>query len=253
MTTIQQPKNKELTAKQYEFYKRKGMTDDKVMKLHGFNNASFYAWKEANNLKGVKFEKDVKTVKSNDMGDVSSVESKGNVVTYENQSVKARLSDFKPDVEPDTEKDAKQPETSERYEIFNAAELETLGGLSVGEPSPIPLNNETNLLQLRIDELEKEKVWLEERHVREGANADELRTELAKAKERGNDFCDRMLAAERMYREESTKVINLTAQIKRQDELLIAADRDRRLLFMTMEKAVEQNKQIQASVESGEF
>lgn len=58
--TMIQPKNKELTVKQYEFYKRKGLSDEKVMKLHGYHTASLNAWKKENNLIGVKFEPEVK-------------------------------------------------------------------------------------------------------------------------------------------------------------------------------------------------
>lgn len=57
MTTVQE--KKPLTKTQYEFYKRKGMTDETVMKLHGLNTASLNAWKKENDLVGVKFEKDL--------------------------------------------------------------------------------------------------------------------------------------------------------------------------------------------------
>lgn len=57
MTTQAKEIKKPLTVTQYEFYKTKDnpMTDAQVMKIHGFNNASFNAWKKENNLVGKNY------------------------------------------------------------------------------------------------------------------------------------------------------------------------------------------------------
>ena len=260
MSAMTRAANKELTVKQYEFYKRKGMTDEKVMALHGYNTASLNAWKKQNDLVGVKFEKDVK-VSQGAVATSSSVDNKPEVfMEMAVEQFESKLDSDKNDTQParpilspsdiqTLAQSIKRPEAAlnEEYE----------GALSVGSPQmgKVPLNpiNNIDLTKMENDEMQQQIIWLEERHVKDGAELDEMRAKYQAEKARGNKFCDDMIRARRQYTESEAKVTNLLEQIKRQDELLIAADRDSKLLFMTMEKAVELDKRMQVAVEGGEY
>ena len=88
---------KPLTVKQYTFYKERGMTDSTVMKQHGLNNASFYAWKKENNLNGVKFNKNVEVTKGSEVkplkeNDIAKERLTQTISEYEaNKKVKERI------------------------------------------------------------------------------------------------------------------------------------------------------------------
>lgn len=260
MSTLTRATNKELTVPQYTFYKRKGMTDEKVMALHGYNTASLNAWKKQNDLVGVKFEKDVK-VSQGAVSTSSSVDSKPEIFTalaveqYENKldSAESDLQPTRPILSPSDIQTLAQ--SVKRSETPLNDEYE--GALSVGNPqtSQVPLNpiNYIDLTAVENGELKAELAALEERHVKDGAELDAMRGKYHAEKTHNARHCDELVAERRKNKELDAQNRNLLAQLKRQDELLVAADRDRKLLFALMEKAVEQNKQIQVAVEGGEY
>lgn len=123
------------------------------------------------------------------------------------------------------------------------------GSLSVGIPqlhSLIPVNTAptVNMHAINNAELKTQIKWLEERHVKDTAEMDEVNKEIAYQKKRGNQRCDELMIERRKNQSLYAENQNLLAQVKRQDELLVAADRDHKLLFAVMDKAVEQNKKI---------
>lgn len=80
----------------------------------------------------------------------------------------------------------------------------------------------------------------------------DVQEKLAKERERGNNFCDQLVATRRKMHEALADLENARAEIKRQNELLAAAYHDDRLLFAVMEKAVAMNKKLQRLTETEE-
>lgn len=215
MTTIRQAAP--LTVELYETYKLNGFAAETIMEAHGMDTDHFSEWLEANKLKGKRFIASSSSVDSNTLV---------NILKNESEDV---------------------------YDAFRPPYKQILTNLVAHPTDALNGENRLSLIEAERDESIFNAAWLEERHVQDTDVIDNLRAELEKEKARGDRFCDEIVETRRKLVEENAKVINLTAQIKRQDELLIAADRDRKLLFSVMEKAVEQNKRIQASVEGGEF
>lgn len=159
MTTI---KEKVLTPKQYEFYKRKGMTDAKVMELHGYNTVTLNVWKKENNLIGVKFEKDVQ-VESVTTIQAAKV-SEETKPLREKEVVKASLAQTIEEYEANKK-------IQEKLKEKNAPVKENpaIGSLSVGEPSAMPVVKTTaehtgNVQAIEMEKLKKMLASLEERH-----------------------------------------------------------------------------------------
>lgn len=117
------------------------------------------------------------------------------------------------------------------------------GSLSVGNPQT-NMAASVNMHAIENAELQTQIKWLEERHVKDTADMDKVNEEIAYQKKRGNQRCDELMIERRKNQKLYAENQNLLDQVKRQDELLIAADRDSKLLFAVMEKAVEQNKKI---------
>ncbi len=117
------------------------------------------------------------------------------------------------------------------------------GSLSVGNPQT-NMAASVNMHAIENAELRTQIKWLEERHVKDTAEMDKVNEEIAYQKKRGNQRCDELMIERRKNQKLYAENQNLLAEVKRQDELLIAADRDSKLLFAIMEKAVEQNKNI---------
>lgn len=215
MTTIRQAAP--LTVEAYETYKKNNFSAETIMEAHGMDTDHFSEWLEANKLKGKRFIASSSSVDSNTLINILKNDSEG------------------------------------VYDAFRPPYKQILTNLVERPSVALDADNRISLIEVERNESIFNTAWLEERHVQDTDIINNLRAELEKEKARGDRFCDEIVETRRKLVEENAKVINLTAQIKRQDELLIAADRDRKLLFMTMEKATELNKQIQASVEGGEF
>lgn len=215
MTTIQQPK--QLTVKQYEFYKRKGMTDDKVMKQHGMHSAGLNAWKKANNLIGVKFEADVKVTKSNEMGNVQSVDSKPANPT-------AEQSESAPPIDKSDSQSVRP--TLEPADLQILAE-QVKSGTEDSTHDSEGADNSINLKDAEIEELKNQLIALEERHVLDGEWIHNLKAEVERWKaERQKEWdCsemwrNRFLAAEKEIEAKNIDIANLKYERQKQDEAL---------------------------------
>lgn len=94
-----------------------------------------------------------------------------------------------------------------------------------------------------VDDSEHTSIdYLNERHCQDTETIHQLQLQLKQEKERGNNFCDRMITAERLYREENAKVINLQSEVKKQDEALIRYAKLEDYLFQTMQVAQDQRE-----------
>lgn len=282
MTTQAKEIKKPLTVTQYEFYKTKDnpMTDAQVMKIHGFNNASFNAWKKENNLVGKNYglqgKAPVKVVKIQEepVAEVLREKRVDPARLFGNKQAKERLSGFKVESEPTPEVEEKQPDTHERYEQFSVEEIETIGALSVGEPSIVNINSnkpagmerveipESLLLKQENEKLKAHIASLEDRHVKESQLIDELRRDVKDANkeryveiERGDEWRTKARNFEReldkVKQEHSIKVSNLENEVKRLDQALQLHAEDETLLFLTMQKAVQMRSRVTESVEEG--
>lgn len=183
---------KELTVSQYEFYKSGGMTDAKVMEIHGLDHNQLYKWKKVNDLVGkdyglrggpsVKVYKaeEVQPLKENDI-------PKGRLTgTYSpNKQIQEKLAEKKPEktgwekVKELTDQMSQEMKT----EVLAAAEE------SVKAPSIEETQTDIGLsLMEQLDNLRKEKALLEEQHVKNNAEKDSLREELESMKRRAKYF-----------------------------------------------------------------
>ncbi|MBZ5203216.1 hypothetical protein HU147_18595 [Planomicrobium chinense] len=180
---------------------------------------------------------------------------------YENTDAKERLKGYK----VQTDQEEKQPDTTERYQIFNAAELVTIGDLSVGE-IPHQMERveipESLLLKQGNEKLKAHIASLEERHVKESQLIDELRRDVKDANkeryaeiERGDEWRTKYRNIERELNKvkeaHSIKVSNLENEVKRLDQALHLHAEDETLLFLTMQKAVQMRSRVTESVEEG--
>ncbi len=240
-----------LTINQYKIHKRYGITDERIMSLHGYNSVSLREWKEMN-LRKLLNEKTQHTLSV----DSETLEHIAKTVTSA-PSVSGTQPDKQTPSEPvetlKTPSEASQPSLAQLDQERLAAELAKRteqedaeyisGSLSVGNPQTNMAAN-VNMHAIENAELQTQIKWLEERHVKDTADMDKVNEEIAYQKKRGNQRCDELMIERRKNQKLYAENQNLLAQVKRQDELLIAADRDSKLLFAVMAKAVEQNKKI---------
>lgn len=81
--------------------------------------------------------------------------------------------------------------------------------------------------------------WYQARYEEDTKTIHELKTELTTQKERGNKLADELVKERREHRETHCQVLNLKNEIRIQDEQLVKGEKDERLLFMVMDKAIE--------------
>lgn len=223
MTTAKEIPFKELTVKQYEFYKRKGMTDERVMKIHGYNVVTLNAWKKKHDLIGVKFEKDVtvtegkllreKEIAPERLTSTSSVDSKPTEVI---EKTVLKLADDAIEV---TDKQVQRKEVEALKKAHNE---------DFEHPST---------------------EWLEERHCKDTQTIDCLRYELKESERKRKleaESSDTWRTKYRAADEELSKakvkhdaeVRNLQYEITLLNKALEAHAGDEQLLLLTMKKAV---------------
>lgn len=226
MTTAKE--KKELTVKQYEFYKKQinPMTDKKIMQIHGLDNNQFYAWKKKHNLIGAKFEPAVK------VSDVkTTVPAKSEEALEE--SITETLKLLKENDIPAERLEKVSEPVKETAELTVSDDSIQKDDLTPSEPAP-------TLKQAFMGEIEPLSIeWYQARYDEDTKTIHELKTELAYQKERGNKLADELVKERREHRETHAEVLNLKNEIRIQDEQLVKGEKDERLLFMVMDKAIE--------------
>lgn len=111
----------------------------------------------------------------------------------------------------------------------------------------IPSKLATTLKQAFMGESESLPIeWYKEKHMEDVKKRYEVETELSnlkleliRQKERGNKLADELVKERREHRETHAEVLNLKNEIRIQDEQLVKGEKDERLLFMVMDKAIE--------------
>lgn len=229
MTTAKE--KKELTVKQYEFYKKQinPMTDKKIMQIHGLDNNQFYAWKKKHNLVGMKFEPAVKVTDVKTTAVNKSEESSEPLEETITETLKLPKEN---DIPAERLEKVSEP-------VKETAELTVYDDI-IREDVQAPSEPVLTLKETFTGENEPLSIeWYQARYDEDTKTIHELKTELAYQKERGNKLADELVKERREHRETHAEVLNLKNEIRIQDEQLVKGEKDERLLFMVMDKAIE--------------
>ena len=205
---VTQQAKKELTVEQYEFYKTKEnpMTDAQIIKLYDLDNNKLYAWKKKHNLIGKNYglqgTTNLKVYKKSDVEEAPvPAEPKQNETPLlkENkieQERKKRILEGIEDINSySANQKVKEKIDSRKTEPVEKAELavdvvestissKTLAAASLDDD----FSDFKKQLQKELDDLREANVRLEQQHIEHATEKEELRNQLALARQESGYF-----------------------------------------------------------------
>lgn len=191
-------KPQELTVERYKFYKTQAnpLADGKIAEIFNMNINQLNAFKKENDLIG-KFDvrktrpQDVKVFKGSDLREEEPTAVKPDPPLLKENDIdlndKAKERALKAIEEYQVNKQLKEKLDSRKIAPEDTLMLVgTENTISKSQPEALPVENFADIkkqLQKEMDDLRKEKAWLEEQHVKDTDEKDELRAQLEKAKQ----------------------------------------------------------------------